>query len=90
MNELRIMDKQAGDLKITWDPEKPVEVEAARAAFKEAQAKGMLLYEILRFGKRGETLEEFDPDCGSVGGKVIREFDPKAKRIVATPPVAGG
>ena len=35
MGELRVLDKELGDLKIIWDPNNQEEVAAARKAFDE-------------------------------------------------------
>lgn len=71
---LHILDK-TGDVRHEWDPSDPVAVEMARAAFQAAKGKKMLIYKTRRDGSRGELL---------------REFDPSAERIIATPQTVGG
>jgi hypothetical protein len=65
---------QTGDTTIGWDPSRPDEVDAARETFRKLKAKGYLAY-------RTE---------GKDKGEAIREFDPRAERIVMSPPLAGG
>ncbi len=74
-NVMRVMDKKVGDLKIEWDPNRPDEVAHARKCFDDAQKKGMLIYKMDRYGKKGE---------------VLTTFDPLAERIIATPRQVGG
>ena len=71
---LHIMDR-TGDTRIEWDPSNKTEVKIARAAFDEAKKKKMLTYKVDSRGNRGE---------------LIREFDPTAERIIATPQTVGG
>lgn len=71
---LSILD-QSGDTRIEWDASNPVEVAAARAAFKVAKDKGYLAYKAEEGGGRGE---------------VIRRFDPDAERIIMQPQNQGG
>lgn len=73
--EMRIMDKDQGDIKMEWDQDRPDEVAAAREAFDKAKKKGMLFYRMKRDGSAGE---------------VIREFTPSAERIIGMPMVQGG
>lgn len=73
--ELRIMDREKGDAKIEWDKTKAVEVEVARKAFDAAKEKGMAMFRVERFGRKGEQIFGFDPD---------------AEKIIAIPPIVGG
>lgn len=66
----------SGDTRIMWDPKKKDEVATAKAAFDAAKAKGMLAYSV-------------DPTSADKG-EVIREFNPKAGKIIMSRPLAGG
>lgn len=74
VSTMHILDK-TGDTRIEWNPTNKDEVKMAKAAFKTAQDKKMLIYKINRDGSRGELL---------------RTFDPTAERIIATPQTVGG
>jgi hypothetical protein len=74
-NLLSIADP-SGDTRIMWDPKDKAERGAAKAAFDAAKAKGMLAYAV-------------DPKSADKG-EVIREFDPKAGKIIMSRPLAGG
>jgi hypothetical protein len=65
----------AGDLKSTWDSERPDEVSAARKQFDDLTKKGYLAFKVKKDGDKGE---------------LIREFDPEAEKIILSPPVRGG
>ncbi len=73
-SSLHVLD-HTGDSRIEWDPNVPADVELARKAFDAAKDKKMLIYKTRRDGSRGEQ---------------IKEFDPRAERIVATPQTVGG
>lgn len=64
-----------GDTRIEWNPDSPDEVAMARKAFEGLKKKRYLIYKTRRDGSQGELL---------------REFDPRAERIVATPQTVGG
>lgn len=66
----------SGDARIMWDPNNRDEVGTARAAFNEAKKKGMVAYSV-------------DPDSADKG-EVIREFDPKAGKIIMSRQLQGG
>jgi len=66
---------RTGDIRTEWDPRKPEEVELARKAFKDAKDKKMLIYRTRADGSKAEQM---------------REFDPTAERIIATPQTVGG
>ena len=70
-----IMGKE-GDTKQIWDPEKPDEVEAARAVFDSLKKKGYTAFRV--HGKEGEKGEE------------MKVFDPSAARIIMSPRISGG
>lgn len=72
---MSIMDPDEGDVKVKWDPGDDDQVEVARTTFNKLKKKGMLIYRLGKTGRKGE---------------VLREFDPEAKRIIATPRQIGG
>ncbi len=59
---LSIMKPGEGDLKVTWDPENEIEVEAARKAFNDLKKKGMAAFSVKMGGRKGKVLNDFDPD----------------------------
>lgn len=65
---------RTGDSRIEWNPDVQAEVDMAQAAFKAAKDKKYLTYKINGDGER----------------ELIREFDPRAARIVAVPQTQGG
>lgn len=74
ISEMRIMDP-TGDSKIMWDPANSDEVEAARKTFNDLRAKRFVAYSVAPSGSKGE---------------VIREFDPRAEKLIMAPPMVGG
>jgi hypothetical protein len=66
----------SGDLRVMWDRRNKAEVKAARAQFNDLTGKGYLAYEAK--GKDGNQ------------GEQIRQFDPKAERIILVRPPVGG
>jgi hypothetical protein len=76
MGELAIMDP-TGDTKIIFDPENEDEVAAAKATFDTLKGKGFAAFRVV--GPKGEK-----------GDEIIREFDPKAGRMIMIPALAGG
>jgi hypothetical protein len=50
-----------GDTRIMWDPERPAEVEAARAAFDRLIREGYTAYSVTDDGERGRRVDSFDP-----------------------------
>lgn len=74
MGEMSILNA-SGDTKVIWDPKNEDEVEAAEAQFDTLMDKGFTAYKVKKDGKKG---------------KVIKEFDPKAGKIIMVPVVAGG
>jgi hypothetical protein len=76
--ELSILNGK-GDTTLGWNPENEDEVEAAEAMFEELTAKGFQAFEVS---------EEKGKEGGR--GKVIRKFDPKARRIIMSPRIGGG
>lgn len=76
MHELNVLDRELGDLRITWDPENPDEVEAAENTFNDLREKEFKAYDVGRLGKKGN--------------RVITKFDPKIEKMIMTPPVEEG
>lgn len=66
MGEMRVMDRNKGDLKVVWDPDRPEEVEAARAQFDQLRGKGYMAYLVRVGGRKGEQITEFDPAAESL------------------------
>ncbi len=75
VNTLHVLD-QTGDTRTMWDPNVDEEVKAAKAQFDSLKKKGYLAYRV-------------DPDTGNKG-QVMREFDPKAGKIIMQPQMVGG
>lgn len=75
-HSFEIMGRE-GDTKAIWDKNNPDEVEAARAQFNMLvkQKKFTAFYVVGKEGDKGEQM---------------REFDPKAERIIFVPAMAGG
>ena len=65
-----------GDFKLMWDPANATEVAAARKTFDDLKAKGHYAYAVE--GENGER------------GELLREFDPKIRRIIMAPRSQGG
>jgi hypothetical protein len=61
IGELRIMDKEAGDLPISWDSDDDDQVEIA--AFDKAKSKGMVMYKTDKKGNKGEVITKFDKNA---------------------------
>lgn len=75
MGEMSRLDRK-GDTKIIWDAKNRDEVKAAKGTFDDLTKKGFLAYKVTdNKGRRGEQ---------------IREFDPKAERIILAPAMVGG
>lgn len=65
-----------GDTKIVWNPENEVEVNAIRKMFDELKKAKYNAYHVT--GKDGDK------------GELMKEFDPKAGRVIFAPAFAGG
>jgi hypothetical protein len=65
---------RTGDHKSIWDPENPDEVEAAEHTFNSLKKKGYLAFRVNE-GNKGDQMKEFDPKAGKV--------------IMTQPPVGG-
>lgn len=74
VGELCIMD-HTGDTKLIWNPNNEDETSAARTMFNSLKKKGHIAYRVSSGGDKGE---------------VMTEFDPRAEKIIMTPPVVGG
>lgn len=74
MNMLCVMD-HTGDTKTIWDPDNSDQVDVVRDAFNKLKSKGYLAYTVQEGGKRGTLLNSFDPRAG---------------KIIMSPPMAGG
>lgn len=75
LGAMAVMDK-TGDSKVTWDPNQPAEVEAARAQFDVLKKKG---YSAFRMSEGGDQQ-----------GAQMRDFDASARRIIFVPQMQGG
>lgn len=75
MGVMAVMDPKEGDVRVIWDPDRPEEVESARAQFQTLRGKGYAAYRVTATGRKGE---------------VIREFDPDAEKIILAPAMVGG
>lgn len=71
---MQIMD-QTGHTTTTWDVNRPDEVEAAREQFNSLTRKGYQAFRVEGANNQGERL---------------REFDPKAGKIMMVPQLVGG
>lgn len=72
--ELAVMDK-TGDTKVMWNRDSAAEVGIARDAFNKLKAEGYTAYSVKKNGEQNE---------------VIREFDPKAEKLIMVPAMVGG
>ena len=75
MSEIRIMDTKEGDLKLEWNSDNDTETDLAKKAFEKAKKDGMLIYKMKKDGSQGTQ---------------IKDWDPNAERIIATPALIGG
>jgi hypothetical protein len=76
MGTLRIMDKQHGDVRLSWGSARE-EQEAAREAFDSHRRRGFRAYRVNVVG-------------GKRTGDPIDSFDPEAGELLMVPPMAGG
>lgn len=65
----------AGDTNLMWDANNPDEVSAMKATFDKLKKKGYLAFSVRAKGEKGEQ---------------IKEFDPKAAKLIMAPPMQGG
>lgn len=75
MGMMSIIDREAGDTKVIWDPTNVDEVGAARAQFDSLRSKGFMAYTVDERGRKGTQ---------------IREFDPEEEAMILAPPLVGG
>lgn len=91
-----------GDIKYTWDPKNPTEVESAREHFEKLKAQGYLIYKMKRWSK-DEPVEVFNPKDKRLlfvapeplpdeepDGEAVNEPDEEPGRYVAVPAMVGG
>lgn len=71
-----VMDK-SGDTKIMWDRNNQDEVKIAKQAFEELT-------------KTKKFVAFYVTDKDGTKGEQMREFDPRAERVIFVPPMAGG
>jgi hypothetical protein len=55
-----------GDTVHRWDPRKPEEVEAVRTLFNSLKKQGWLAYTVTDGDGQGEVIREFDPRAGKI------------------------
>lgn len=67
---------RTGDTRVMWDSRNKSEVRTAKRTFDDLRKDGYLAYRAV--GKDGAQ------------GEQIREFDPKAERIIMVKPLVGG
>lgn len=102
MNEMQILSEE-GHLSLTWNPDKPDEIDRARDEFNRLKKVGYAFFatpdedspEVAKFGKSGYPvkagrLEARIGDSGLVMPEQVTEFKPKARRTVAVRPMRGG
>ena len=73
-NILSIIDN-SGDTEYSWNINNEDEIKIAKKTFKRFKAKNYVAYKTNSRGKKGE---------------IINEFDPQAGKIIMVPPVVGG
>ena len=71
--KLSMMDS-SGDKEVTWHPDSPSEVAAAKAIFDAVRRRGYLVYS--------------QPAGGNA--VALGQFDPNAEDMVAVPPIVAG
>lgn len=71
---MQVMDI-TGHTSITWDANKSVEVDVARTTFEKLTREGYSAFEV---------------ESGDRQGRRMREFDPKAEKIMMVPQLVGG
>lgn len=62
---MAIMGRE-GDVKSIWDPNRPDEVEVARAQFDSLRSKGFEIFRVKRDGEAGERMTKFDPTAAKL------------------------
>jgi hypothetical protein len=86
----------SGDVKFTWDRKNPKDCEAAHEYFDAMKKKGLMIFKVKIFGRKGAAVKRFNPKDGSYlftapaeAAELAHKFEPEAS-YVAAPPVAGG
>ena len=74
MNEMQVMDP-TGHTSLKWSPGNEAEVEAAATVFRKMRKKGYSAFYTGFGGRKGERMDEFDPD---------------AKQFILIPHLVGG
>jgi len=93
MGELCVMDREAGDIRISWDPKNSDEVASIKDQFERLKKKGYLFFKV------GE--EKPSPYDTKLGEAIFAKTTPQKtekidkvkgdeKKIVAMPMPAGG
>jgi hypothetical protein len=62
---MQIMDI-TGHSSITWDPDRPVEVDVARASFDKLVKEGYSAFRVDEDDEKGERITRFDPQAGKI------------------------
>jgi hypothetical protein len=62
---MQIMDR-SGHTSVTWDPETPAEVRAARETFNSLRSEGYNAFRVEEDNERGERITTFDPKAGKI------------------------
>lgn len=90
-NVMDVLDPN-GHLSLSWDPDKPEEVQRAREEFERLKSCGFMFYTVSDTGERKEG--RFAKARGKyevrATAEQTKEFDASKPRTVAHPPRAGG
>lgn len=66
MGVLKVMG-QAGDTRLSWDPEDKDQVSKAKSRFDDlVKVKRWLAWKLDSSGKKGEPIKEFDASAGAI------------------------
>jgi len=65
MSDMYVMDR-TGHTTVTWDSDKPFEVDLARTAFDKAIKEGYSAFRVEAADQRGERMNKFDPKAGKI------------------------
>ena len=71
--KLSMMDS-SGDKEVTWQPDSPSEVAAAKAIFDAVKKRGYLVYS----------------QPAGASGVALGQFDPNVENMIAVPPIVAG
>lgn len=75
----------SGDVKLSWDPKNPNEVERAKAHFEKLKAAGHIFFRLSPDGGKGDKTSLFHKQ----DGELIYEFDPEDDVLATKVPVGG-